>query len=92
MPIDMTTTYPFRTQRFNEIGAIYVITNSQKQVIYIGQTGNLDTRIEQHRNDTAHKMHRYAPALIVVEVEASELRRLVRERTLIAEYSPPAND
>ncbi len=71
---------------------VYGITNDKRQLIYIGETQDLTTRIAQHQADKMHKMHRYAPALIEFEsITAGEAARKRREQQLIAEYNPPAN-
>ncbi len=71
---------------------VYGITNASRQIIYIGETQDLATRMAQHQADKTHKMHRYAPALIEFEVVmAGEVARRQRETRLIVEYNPPAN-
>jgi len=70
---------------------VYGIMNDKKQMIYIGQTDSLKRRMAEHQADTGHKMHRYGPALVWVDVLEPENARRTREATLIAEYDPPAN-
>ena len=91
MPFTTTNkTYSFDGE-WNPVGGVYGIMNSQKQMIYIGQTGNLAERMPAHQSDRTHRMHRYAPSLVWVEVIANEAVRIDREHALIAEYDPPAN-
>ena len=92
MPFTTTDkTYPFSTV-WNEVPAVYGIMNSEKQMIYIGETDNLKRRMAEHQADGRHCMYRYGPALVWVEViTAGEAARLRRERQLIAEYAPPCN-
>ncbi len=86
------TTYNFATTDFYAVGAVYGIMNAQKQMIYVGQTDDLKRRIDEHRADRSHCMHRYAPALVVAEViTGGETARRTRETQLLADYSPPCN-
>lgn len=93
MPFSRTDdayTYNFNGAAFNEVAGVYGILNAKKQIIYIGETDNLKRRMAEHKADTAHKMHRYAPAL--VWFEGGEAARQKLETALIAEYGPPANE
>ena len=36
----------------SKIYYVYILTNKRKTVLYIGVTGNLQTRIHQHKNKT----------------------------------------
>jgi len=88
----------FNPQWFNFNGqlpnspGVYGITNATQQIIYVGETQDLATRIAQHRADRTHKMHRYAPSLVEFEpITAGEVARKRREQQLIAELNPPAN-
>jgi predicted GIY-YIG superfamily endonuclease len=59
--------------------------------LYVGQTGNLKQRMDDHRANRAHCIHRHSPTWVVVEVVADERLRLAREQQLIAELDPPCN-
>ena len=85
------TFYPF-AGAFIEAAAVYVITDATYRVIYIGETKNLGQRINQHRADRFHLMHRYNPEWIKMEFgyENEQLRK-DRERQLILQYNPPCN-
>jgi predicted GIY-YIG superfamily endonuclease len=95
MPFPQTDdahTYDFNKASFNEVAGVYGILNAKKQIIYIGQTDNLKRRMDEHKADTSHKMHKYGPALVWFEaVTGGEMVRQKRETALIAEYNPPAN-
>ena len=77
---------------WNAVPGVYVIANASGQVIYVGQTDNLQRRMAEHRADTTHCMHRYGPSLVWVEVVTTgEVDRRLRERQLILEYRPFCN-
>jgi predicted GIY-YIG superfamily endonuclease len=66
--------------------------NAKQQMIYIGETDDFKRRMDEHRADRSHCMHRYAPALVQAEVVTGEAdARRKRESALIAEYAPPCN-
>ncbi len=89
---DNKATYSFKTTSWNKVSAVYGVMNAQRQMIYVGQTDDLQRRMSEHVNDTKHPMHRYAPELVIVEsVGANETSRITREKQLIAEFNPPAN-
>ena len=76
-----------------DIGGVYGITDVDKKMIYIGETNDFRRRLPEHRSDTSHKMHQYHPSHVLLEVMPDdELARVLREKELIAEYEPPAND
>jgi predicted GIY-YIG superfamily endonuclease len=92
MPFSDPRTYDFTSTVWKPVAAVYGIMNSKKQMIYVGQTDDLQRRMDEHRNDSAHCMYRYGPALVTVEVlSGGEAIRRDRELRLIAEYSPPCN-
>ena len=84
------TDYTFNAN-WNVVAGVYGIMNSQKQMIYIGETDNLRRRMAEHKADTTHCMHRYAPSIVWVERIALETQRRTREQQLIGEYRPPCN-
>ena len=91
MPFYNVRWFNFDDRALPEWPGVYGITNSAKEVIYIGQTDNLKRRIDEHKNDTRHCMHRRGPLRIVFEYVSDEKLRLARERQLIDEYRPPCN-
>ncbi len=90
MAFTSTTDYAFNAN-WNEVAGVYGIMNARKQMIYIGQTDSLRRRMAEHQADTTHCLHRYGPAIVWVELVASEIRRRSRESVLIAEYRPVCN-
>lgn len=79
---------------FKPIGGVYSVlkrrTDGRYDVIYIGQTGNLAERFDDHHKTWCFTNH--AKSHIGVQVEPSEKRRLAIEQDLIANYRPPCND
>lgn len=90
-------TYQFEVERwgtlFPDIGAVYAIlrirTDGRYDVIYVGQTGTLGTRLSNHERqpcfDREKKSH------VGVRPEPSEARQRVIESDLIDGYDPPCN-
>jgi predicted GIY-YIG superfamily endonuclease len=91
LPFNSTTNYSFTGTDWNEVAGVYGIMNSQRQMIYVGQTDSFKRRMAEHQADKTHLMHQYAPALVVAEVIANPQVRSARERVLIVEFAPPAN-
>lgn len=91
MPFQNSKLYRFDSSNLPAVGGVYGILNKDRTVIYVGRTDDLNRRIGEHRNDSRHCMHRYAPVSIVFEPITSEKERIIRERMLIAEYNPPCN-
>lgn len=88
--------YPFGTE-FNAVACVYIVTrrhtNSQggfsHDVIYVGQTGNLSERFDNHHN--ADCFERNNANAIGVHQDGNEQSRLTKEADLIAAYNPPCN-
>lgn len=84
--------FGFWTTDWNAVPGVYVIGNASGSVIYVGQTDNLQRRMAEHRADTTHCMHRYAPSQVWVEViTTGEVDRRLRERQIVSEYRPLCN-
>lgn len=91
MPFRNSDWYDFWNTDWRETGAVYGIFTHGGVLLYIGQTGNLKQRMEDHRCNRGHCMHRGGPKWVVVEVIQDESLRLARERQLIKELDPPCN-
>ena len=83
--------YPWNTS-FKDVGAVYVIlkkNGTNFSVIYIGQTGDLSERFDNHHKrlcfDRNGKTH------IGIHLESVETRRLDIETDLVRNYSPACN-
>jgi predicted GIY-YIG superfamily endonuclease len=91
MPFDDSKRYDFWDTAWKEVGAVYGVLSDQGGVIYIGQTDNLKERMNDHRSNRRHCLHRHSPTWVVVEVISDEAARLLRERQLINRFDPPCN-
>ncbi len=91
MPFSDATSYDFKSTVWRSVGAVYGIINGQGAIVYVGETDDLKRRIEEHRADQNHCMHRHGASRVRVEVIADGKARLAREQQLIAEYRPPCN-
>lgn len=91
------TRYNFDVYRwgtsFKSLGAVYSVlkknTNGRYNVLYVGQTGNLDERFDNHHR--ADCFTRNGRTHIGIHLESSEQTRLSKERDLINHYNPPCN-
>lgn len=79
-------------QEFKAVGGVYTVLRAEGgsfRVLYIGQTGDLSERFENHHKagcfDRNRKTH------IAAMTESSESRRLMVEKDLIAGYNPGCN-
>lgn len=83
---------------FKAIGAIYCISERTENAgklpshskIYIGQTGDLSTRFDNHHKATC--FHKYDANCISIHQDGNEDSRLKKEKDLIAAYNLPCND
>ena len=83
--------YP-RAQRFNAIGAVYVMAKvaaGKYVIIYIGQTGDASNRPFNHHRTAC--FDRNGADLVFLLSEGRETRRLEIETDLIRAYDPPCN-
>lgn len=89
--------YPIGTT-FARVAAVYAVTNRTRQpdggyrhkVIYIGQTGNLPERFDDHHKAACFQRH--SANCICVHRDGNERSRRVKESDLIKGYDPPCND
>ena len=89
--------YTFDTD-FNAVGAVYAITHrAQKEdgsyshaVIYIGETGDLSTRFDDHHKKDCFAQ--YNANCKCIRLDDDEDSRRAKEADLIAKYNPPCND
>ncbi len=62
------------------------------EMIYVGQSEDIQDRLLQHFNDESHRMWKYSPHTFHFEkVLGGEVARRKRKDELIAEYDPPCN-
>src|ERR1700722_3766680 len=88
--------YPIDTE-FKSMGAVYCITrrhdsgggNYQHKIIYVGITGDLSTRFNDHHKDSCFR--RNNANCICIHADDSEISRLATETDLINQYNPPCN-
>ncbi len=88
--------YPYGTE-FKAIGAVYYISKRTEKAdgtgshdkIYIGETGDLSERFDNHHKEPCFKM--YNANCISIHQESNENKRLIIEEDLIDAYNPPCN-
>ncbi len=88
--------YPYSTQ-FETVGAVYYISKRTEKAdgsgshskIYIGQTGDLSERFDNHHKESCFKKH--GANCISIHQEPDEDKRIEIEQDLIDAYDPPCN-
>ena len=88
--------YPYGT-KFKAIGAVYYISKRIEKAdgtgahekIYIGETGDLSERFDNHHKEPCFKM--YNANCISIYQESDEEKRLIIEKDLIDARNPPCN-
>lgn len=83
--------YPWGTT-FKAVGAVYLVlkkNQSNYAILYIGQTGDLSERFDDHHKASCFTRH--GRTHIGILVESSGTRRLAIEADLIANYKPVCN-
>ena len=78
---------------FKPLAAVYTVLRLRADglydVIYIGQTGNLSERFDDHHK--AWCFNRNGKTHIGIHLESTEKNRLFIEQDLVAYYQPPCN-
>ena len=83
--------YPWG-ESLKAVGGVYSVLRDDGTtytVLYVGQTGDLSERFENHHKAACFDRHRKTH--IAARVEESERQRLVIEQDLIVNYNPPCN-
>ena len=92
------TSYAFDVYPWGEIenkrgGAVYRVYHKKKNgnytALYVGQTGDLSERFDDHHKAACFKKN--ARTHIGILLESSEKKRLAIEADLIANYNPVCN-
>ena len=83
---------------FEPLGAVYLITKRAENpdggythtLLYVGQTGDLSERFDDHHKASCFKLN--GANCISIHFDDAESSRLRIEEDLIAEYTPTCND
>ena len=84
--------YPWG-QEFKAQGGVYAVLREEAGtyvVVYVGQTGDLSERFDNHHKSACFAGH--LRTHIAAQVQESERQRLGIERDLIDFYDPPCNE
>ena len=84
--------FPWGTS-FNAVGAVYTVlkrNTSNFTILYIGQTGDLSDRFDNHHKQSC--FDRNGKTHIGIHLESSESRRFDIETDLLRNYSLVCND
>ncbi|MPZ49419.1 MAG: hypothetical protein GEU75_09010 [Dehalococcoidia bacterium] len=90
MPFTNSYNFPFGGDQ-PTIGGVYGITDHGGDMIFIGQTDNLEEEIKKHKANTGHKIHELGPNKVIFEAIKDEAARSSRAQLLITEFEPKAN-
>jgi len=85
-------------KQFKAVGAVYVISHrtpklsdgGRHEPIYIGETGDLSERFDDHHK--ASCISRHGPNRICIHRDGNAKSRRHKEADLIQKWSPPCND
>lgn len=83
--------YPWGTP-FKPLGAVYTVLSKippHFYVKYIGQTGDLSCRFDNHHKQPSFDRH--GKTHIAIHLESSESSRLSKEADLVVSYNPTCN-
>ena len=85
--------YPWGTD-FKSVGAVYMVLrkgsqNGNYDVLYVGQTGDLSERLDNHHKKPCFNRNRKTH--VGAMAESAEARRLNIEADLIRNYNPGCN-
>jgi hypothetical protein len=88
--------YPLGT-KFKAVGAVYIFTKrtvksdgtGSHDFIYIGQTGDLSTRFDNHHKDSCIEKH--GANCVCIHLNSNESQRLDIETDLVRHHNPPCN-
>lgn len=90
------TKYPMWVYPWGEslkaAGGVYAVLrhdNDGYAVLYIGQTGDMNERFDNHHKSDCFDEHRKTH--VAARLESSEKQRFAIEGDLIASYNPPCN-
>ena len=83
---------------FESVGAVYAITkrtaridgSGTHDIVYIGQTGDLSERFDDHHQADCFKRH--MANCVSIHLDDNETSRLAKEADLIGKFSPDCND
>lgn len=80
-------------QAFNPVPAVYMVlkqaSNGSFDILYIGQTSNLNERFDSHHKQRCFDRNRKTH--IAIHQEAKERVRLDKETDLVSHYNPVCN-
>jgi len=83
----------FHTRKFNnDFGCVYVLINNLNQVVDVGSTNSINSRIINHERKTCWYKHGCGESGLYVYISPDENFRLLLERLIRTTYSPLCGD
>ena len=80
----------FHTRLFNnDFGCVYVLINRANQVVDVGETGSINSRMPNHERKTCWYQHACGDTGLYVFVSGDENFRRALEGLIRVKYRPP---
>lgn len=79
----------YHTRRFqNDFGCVYVLINNLNQIVDVGETDNINSRIINHERKTCWYQHGCGDSGLYVYITQDANFRLLLEQLIRTKYSP----
>lgn len=80
----------YHTKKFKtDFGCVYILLNNLNQVVDVGQTASINSRIINHERKTCWIIHGCGETGLYVYINDNENFRLLLERLIRIRYKPP---
>ena len=79
----------YHTQRFNsDFGSVYIILNNQNQVVDVGETGDINSRIINHERKTCWYKNGVGETGLYIYINNDQNFRILLETLIKNKYRP----
>lgn len=79
----------YHTKAFNQdFGCVYLLLNAQNQIVDVGQTSSINSRIINHERKTCWYQHGCGDTGLYIFINADENFRLLLEKLIRNKYHP----
>lgn len=83
----------FHTRKFNtDFACVYVIINNNNQIVDVGQTDNINSRIINHERKTCWYQHGCSDSGLYVYISQDQNFRSLLERLIRIAHTPPCGE
>ncbi len=77
---------------FNDVACVYVILTSEHKTVYVGETGELATRLQNHHKRSCWSEKGASYVFVHLQPLSTEANRQQVEADILANYHFPCND